>query len=137
MDHARKITDYYSVIFDFECDAFKRKIHHQLYLYKQSCLISAKRRYGPTKRHEAKMTSMRISRPDAIRDCSIPRRLPPKAKMGQTDFCGKSCLWITQNRKQNTQIYERLHARLNGTTGHDFSVIGKSDKPNENHARKV
>jgi hypothetical protein len=26
---------------------------------------------------------------------------------------------------------------LNGITGHDFSVIGKRDKPKENHAKKV
>jgi hypothetical protein len=137
MNHGRKVTDYSFVIVDFECDTFKRKIRHQLYLYKQLCLIGAKRRYGLTKQHEAKMTSMRISRLDAIRDFSIPRRLQPKAKMGQTDFCGKSCLWIAQNRKRSTQIYERLRVRLNGITGHDFSVIGKRDKPKENHAKKV
>jgi hypothetical protein len=65
-----------------------------------------------------------------------PRTKAPDWSQNATAV-GKSCLWIAQNRKRNTQIYERLHVRLNGLTSHDFSVIGKRDKPKENHARKI
>jgi hypothetical protein len=94
-----KVTNYSAIIFDFECDVFKRKICRQLYLDKELCRIGASPRYGLTNKDIANVISTMSSGTESVPHFSMAGATNSHACPGDGIHGAKLRAWMDERER--------------------------------------